>query len=778
MSFTVKHFYRFGGFALDCDQKVLLRDGKPLPLTLKALEMLLILVENGGQIVTKAELMERLWRDTFVEEANLTSHIQQLMKTMGDNARQPIYIETVARRGYRFIAPVEEVLSDSLSVEDKVSWRVEVSDDKISDPRSRPAYHTVEKEIPLRETFPQAEERGGSDSSAASAQASSEAEGLVDSRHPALATEMPAPAFPAQAPARPGKKRLAVIALLSVALACAVLLVAKSFVLSGNRPDAGRKDSKAQKPLAVRVEKLTGAGQCKFAAISPDGKYMAYAQGEVNEQSVWLRQLGTNTNIEIIPTKDRVFGLAFSNSGDEVYVVKGQPTALYRVSLLGGAPTKVVSDLEGHFALSPEDRQVAFIRSPVVENGTRQYSLMVANTDGSGERPVLARAYPDKLNTPLWSPDGRTILCAQGSSDGGGRDVKIIEVNVADGSEREVLGERFYNVTSMAWAPHKDSFILAASRGMENTRLWQISYPGGELTPIAEDVNSYNDLSIAARADVAVASQSTLRSFLWAGDDHNPEGMKKLTPAIDRFCWTPTGQVVFTSVAGGANMDLWVMKPDGSGQKQLTANAGYNCTPVATPDGRYIIFMSNRSGSFQVWRLTVDTGEQIQLTQGGGKNHPAVSRDGRWVLYNTTEDWRLWKVSIDGGQPVQLTDYIAVLPALSPDGRLLACVGRIGEKREIFIIPSDGGMPLKRLPYEAWSIRLQWTPDGKALLYEVDINGVSTVVRQSLDGGEPEKVMQVVEDDVFDFGYSPDSQTLAVTRGSWHHDILLITGLN
>jgi Tol biopolymer transport system component/DNA-binding winged helix-turn-helix (wHTH) protein len=773
MSFTVKHFYRFGGFALDSDQKVLLREGKPLPLTLKALEMLLILVENGGQIVTKAELMERLWRDTFVEESNLTSHVQQLRKTLGDNARQPIYIETVARRGYRFIAPVEEVLSDSLSVEDKVSWRVEVSDDKISDPRSRPAYHTLEKEMFNREASPQAEERGESASSAVGVQASPEVGGLADSRRPALTTEMHTPAFPAQAPARPGKKRLAIIALSAVALGCVVLLVAKLLL---NRPDG--KDSKAQKSLAVRVEKLTGAGQCGHAAISPDGKYVAFAQGEVNAQSVWLRQLGTNTNLEIIPTKDYVFGLAFSNSGDEVYVIKGQPTALYRVSLLGGAPTKVASDMEGHFSLSPDDRQVAFIRSPVGENGLRQYSLMVAGTDGSGERPVLVRAYPDKLDTPLWSPDGRAILCAQGSSYGGGRDIKIIEVNVADGSEREVLGERFYNVTRMAWAPRKDSFILAASRGTENTRLWQISYPGGELTPIAEDVNSYRDLSIAARADVAVASQSTLRSFLWAGDDHNPEGMKKLTPAIDRFCWTPTGQVVFTSVAGGASMDLWVMKPDGSDQKQLTANAGYNSTPVATPDGRYIVFMSNRSGSFQVWRLTVDTGEQIQLTQGGGKNHPAVSRDGRWVLYNTTEDFRLWKVSINGGQPVQLTDYYAMLPAVSPDGRVIACVGRIGEKREIVIIPSDGGTPMKRLPYDAWGYRLQWTPDGKALLYEVSINGVSTVVRQGLEGGTPDKVMQVVEEDVYDFGYSPDSQTLAVTRGSWHHDILLITGLN
>ncbi len=106
MSLAIKHFYRFGDFTVDADQKVLRRNGTPLPLTPKVFDMLLILVENGGRIVEKKELMNRLWPDTFVEEANLSTNILQLRKSLGDHARQPIYIETVARRGYRFIAPV------------------------------------------------------------------------------------------------------------------------------------------------------------------------------------------------------------------------------------------------------------------------------------------------------------------------------------------------------------------------------------------------------------------------------------------------------------------------------------------------------------------------------------------------------------------------------------------------------------------------------------------------------------------------------------------------
>src|SRR6266568_2092370 len=107
MSLAIKHFYRFGEFIVDTDQRVLLRQGKPLPLTPKVFDTLLILVENTGRIVAKEQLMNQLWPDSFVEEANLTSNIQHLRKSLGDNARQPIYIETVARRGYRFIMPVE-----------------------------------------------------------------------------------------------------------------------------------------------------------------------------------------------------------------------------------------------------------------------------------------------------------------------------------------------------------------------------------------------------------------------------------------------------------------------------------------------------------------------------------------------------------------------------------------------------------------------------------------------------------------------------------------------
>ena len=120
MPSLINHFYRFGEFTLDADQRVLLRDGKPLLLAPKIVETLLTLVQNSGRIVEKKDLMTRLWPDTFVEESNLTYTIVQLRKTLGDDARIPRYIETIPKRGYRFIVGVEEVLSDVASESTRV----------------------------------------------------------------------------------------------------------------------------------------------------------------------------------------------------------------------------------------------------------------------------------------------------------------------------------------------------------------------------------------------------------------------------------------------------------------------------------------------------------------------------------------------------------------------------------------------------------------------------------------------------------------------------------
>src|SRR6267142_3550174 len=110
------HFYEFGRFRLDAAERVLLRDSEFVTLTPKVFDILLALVERGGHIVEKDDLMKRVWPDTFVEEGNLTQNVSLLRKALGENPGSPQFIETVARRGYRFVAEVTAGVDGALAL--------------------------------------------------------------------------------------------------------------------------------------------------------------------------------------------------------------------------------------------------------------------------------------------------------------------------------------------------------------------------------------------------------------------------------------------------------------------------------------------------------------------------------------------------------------------------------------------------------------------------------------------------------------------------------------
>jgi Tol biopolymer transport system component len=302
-----------------------------------------------------------------------------------------------------------------------------------------------------------------------------------------------------------------------------------------------------------------------------------------------------------------------------------------------------------------------------------------------------------------------------------------------------------------------------------------VSYPGAEITRITEELSSYLDLSIASSADRAVASQATLTSDICIAPGSEPRNLKKTTQAVDRICWTPTGRLVYTSTASG-NRDLWIMKPDGTEQRQLTNDPAVDGAPAVTRDNRFIVFRSNRTGSFQIWRMDIDGSNQIQLTGGAAKDHPAISPDGKSVLFNTTDNWHLWKVSIDGGEPVRLTDYVASRPSVSHDGKI-ACIGRTESKSELLVLSLEGRQPLKRFDFAGWSSRLQWTADGKALIYRIEHNGGTALFKRTIAGGPPEEIMSLDEDELFSFGFSHDERFLAIIRGGWQHDLVLINDL-
>jgi Tol biopolymer transport system component len=175
--------------------------------------------------------------------------------------------------------------------------------------------------------------------------------------------------------------------------------------------------------------------------------------------------------------------------------------------------------------------------------------------------------------------------------------------------------------------------------------------------------------------------------------------------------------------------------------------------------------------------MSLDGSNQVQLTTGGGKASPAISPDSQSVLYNTTDDWNLWKVAIDGGNPVRLTDYFSSRPAISPDGKMIAYVTGTESKRQISVMSFPGGQPLRVFDFDGWSSRLQWAPDGKALIYAVRRNRVTSLLKQPVTNGPLEEIVSFGTDELFDFSYSFNGRFLTAMRGGWHHDVVLIKDL-
>jgi len=132
MGGQTKHFYAFGPFRLDSEKRVLVRHGAPVPLAPKLAETLVLLVENAGHLVDKDDLMKRVWPDAFVEEGNLNKNIFVLRKLLGLGDDGHEYIETVPKRGYRFVAPVNEVTHAEVAPQSQTSQGANLIGKKVS----------------------------------------------------------------------------------------------------------------------------------------------------------------------------------------------------------------------------------------------------------------------------------------------------------------------------------------------------------------------------------------------------------------------------------------------------------------------------------------------------------------------------------------------------------------------------------------------------------------------------------------------------------------------
>ena len=137
MSRTTKHIYKFGPFRLDTKEHLLMRESELVPLTLKSFKTLLVLVENSGHVVERNDLVEQVWPNTFVDEANLTQQVFTLRKALGTDQKGGHYIETVPKIGYRFTAPVSNLPDEASNLAEKNQAQARIITNDIITPQDK-----------------------------------------------------------------------------------------------------------------------------------------------------------------------------------------------------------------------------------------------------------------------------------------------------------------------------------------------------------------------------------------------------------------------------------------------------------------------------------------------------------------------------------------------------------------------------------------------------------------------------------------------------------------
>jgi len=545
----------------------------------------------------------------------------------------------------------------------------------------------------------------------------------------------------------------------------------------------------------VRLARLTATGKAFNAAISPDGKYVAFVTSESNrpnpgQETLWMRQLADNTNAQVFPPSLHHYSqLTFSHAGDYLYYMASdsddpEPT-LYQIPVGGGVPKKILTgainpQTSGAISISPDGNRLVFVR----EYPSDESAIVVANADGSDERIIASRHGDSSFTKAVWSPDGQRIACAGAHQDAKGSYCWVNEMDAQGGSEKPISPQRWVWIDDVVWLSDGSGLLVAGDDGEgSSSQIWEISYPVGNARNLTTDfIGTYYCLSLTKDSSVLVATRNETVQHIWTQPADDASGAKQITSGAaadgwDGIAWTPDGRIAYSSIANG-HPDIWIMDADGSNQRQLTVNLGSSALGLSVSnDGRYIAFVSSQAGHGNIWRINSDGSGPKQMTYGDGETNPVFLPDG-WIGYPCEISGKpaRCKVSIDGGEHEQVTGPYSDMMRFSPDGRLIAFIPGDNKKgKRIGVVPVDEGEPPRvfDLPPDSIPKRMQWSFDSRALTY-IDSRRTSNIWNLPIDGGKAVKVTNFKDRSIPSFAWSRDGKQLAMARSMTTQDVVLM----
>ena len=548
--------------------------------------------------------------------------------------------------------------------------------------------------------------------------------------------------------------------------------------------------ARSQPFQSIKITKISGTHNARIGAMSPDGNYLAYVLNSEGNESLWLRHLASESNVQIIPPQRVLYSaVRFSPDGSHIYYSHTQLASgpasreydLYRIPVLGGSPQLLVKDVDSSPSFSPDGQNFVFLRANDPDPG--KYNLIVANADGGNEKTIFTAPMANVMADSAWSPDGKSIVGVMFNQT---KDTlsSLISIDPDTGNQQTIAKPQLTSLTGVSWLPNGRAVAVVFSSPetfFQRQQLGLIGYPDGKFRPITADTNDYANLSVSADGStIATIMRQSLRDvYVSSGQKSDYSDARQITSGdpVTSISWTREGNLLTEQAPA-----IRVIDPGGAAKGEIGSEKEFaGRQPYGCSDG-HVVFTRGmlKELGLSIWRSDADGTGLRRLTQGKRDMSPLCSPDGKTVFYMDLAAGTYAKVSIDGGQPEPVTKEYTDSDAgfdVARDGKtmVLGTYDFKAQKPTISLASLDSGQLLRRFEYDPRHHgQLRFSPDGKGIVYSIHEKGVDNLWLQPLDGGPGRQLTNFSSLRIYSYQWGPDGKSLALVRGESPSDLVLI----
>jgi Tol biopolymer transport system component len=460
------------------------------------------------------------------------------------------------------------------------------------------------------------------------------------------------------------------------------------------------------------------------AAISPDGRFVAFISDHDGPFDVWLTQVGTGRLINLTqgkagPLPGSLRNVGFSGDGSEIWVGGGDVGMRLRVMpLTGGALHNFLGEEAANLAWSPDGERIVYHTRG---NGD---PMFVADRTGANARRIFQDRPGIHNHFPTWSPDGRWIYFSHGTP--ATKDMDLWRINPAGGNP-ERLTQINTDVAYPTPVGNRTVFYVARDGDGSGPWLWAFDLKRKESRRASVGLEQYTSVQASADGRKLVATISNPVAGLWTvpildrvAEEHD---VKPFTvPTVRALAPRFNGSSLFYLSSLGTGDGLWRLRDAQVTEIWKGADGALRETPAVSPDGGRVAIVLRRNGKRQLHVISSDGAELQPIAEGiDAQESSCWSPDGKWIVTGGSDanGPGLFKIPLEGGPPVRLVSGTALNPVWSPDGSLIVYAGtNVSTFAPLLAVHPDGtSIKLPEITLRRLGERVRFSPDGKSLIY-------------------------------------------------------------